>query len=86
MKEIIYDKVFGGLGDDDDMTSPGDLDYTVQKLIDIANQWGLEKPFRFIIRPKSSHFVNPSWIKVMAELWLIDKNEKIIKTNELVWK
>ena len=86
MMEIILGNISGGLGNDDDMTDGGDLDYTIQKLTDLALQRDLTKPFRFIILPKETHFTNSRWPKVMAELWLIDKNDKVITTNKLVWK
>lgn len=86
-KIIILDNVVGGEGEDNDMTAPFDMTYTLNKLMKLAFEKKLEKPYSFIILPKKWYIKEyPYQMWKMSKMFLIDKNDKVIETQELIWK
>lgn len=86
--EVIVDDIAGGRDEDNDMTiGKADMEPTIKKLIKIAEQNGLEKPYHFIILPKKIIF-GQLWYNshIISRMMLVDANKKAIRTGKLTWK
>ena len=83
--KIIESRICGGKGEDDNMTAPEDLEYTIKKLIKIALLKGLQKPYVISILPKNL-LIEEYQIYKVSKMVLIAANEEAIETNNLVWK